>query len=281
MRMLLQMLHVPENIPDDAWRMAEFFVISRCCSICQKTDYDESESKNENESNIDSGSHHPAGMVTPWQNCKVCTFGWCCSEEHFLQYQPRHTIDICASYQKSFAVDRFLHNHMKNYGDQFLAMSDGGLLSTPMTHFPNNWKEYFETRLPEMYGVKDRLPDEFFLAATHQLSQVTNCLYGMYEHGKESFTELENLTIHVVGSSPRYELQGGGPTCVWEEIMHCLPSVKTMKIAFIGPEACNMFDSKIDKYDDVGMECCPGCVGKDRKRTCSFYGKTYRKLHKA
>lgn len=278
-RDLLQMIQVPENVPDDAWRMAEFFVITpRCCSICQKTDYDEDE--NENESNTDNdsgsqtGSHHPAGMVTHWQNCKVCKFGWCCSEEHFSQYQPQHTTDMCASYQNSCAVDRFLHNHMKDYGENFLAMPEG-VLSTPMTHFPKNWTEYFETRLAEMYGMKDQLPDEFFLAATHQLSQVTNCLYGMYEHDKDIFTKLENLTIHVVGSSQNYELQGGGPTCVWEELLHCLPSVKTLNIVFIGPEACSMFASKLDKYDAIGIECCPDCIGKDRKRTVAFYGKTY------
>ena len=91
----------------------------------------------------------------------------------------------------------------------------------------------------------------------------------MYQHDREFFISAEELTIHVVGANSTFECEGGAPTCVWEETMHCLPSVKTMNVVFIGPEL-NTTQSFFKQ-----IQCCPDCVAKGRVRKQGFYKQTY------
>jgi hypothetical protein len=63
-----------------------------------------------------------------------------------------------------------------------------------------------------------------------------------YLHGIDNIKDKTSLTIHhVVGASYRYEII---PSCVWKEILHCLPAVQSLRIVFswswsvfLGPEA--------------------------------------------
>jgi splicing suppressor protein 51 len=90
----------------------------------------------------------------------------------------------------------------------------------------------------------------------------------MYLHGKEQFTSLKELTIHILGAAESFEYEGGSPTCIWEEIMHCLPAVKTLKVIFIGPEG--KLNMKL-----FSIEACPDCISKGRVRMQGFHDTTY------
>ena len=154
------------------------------------------------------------------------------------------------------------------------------VLSEALNIFPNCWEEYFKIRCPSIYikNMKSMYPKEFLPAATKQLTQVTSCLYSMYQPDQNLFTNIESLTIHVVGASI-YELEGGAPSCVWEDIMHCLPSVNKLSVVFVGPEATTMMKDNPKKYVSPGLECCPDCQAKARQRIYSYYGSTYHEYY--
>ena len=96
----------------------------------------------------------------------------------------------------------------------------------------------------------------------------------MYQHNREFFATAEELTIHVVGANHSFELQGGSPTHVWEEIMHCLPRVKTMRVVFVGPEVGYTYSLR-------PMQACPNCMANGRTRLQAGYALTYHDYHKS
>eukprot|EP00571_Detonula_confervacea_P014770 CAMPEP_0172298896 /NCGR_PEP_ID=MMETSP1058-20130122/1338_1 /TAXON_ID=83371 /ORGANISM="Detonula confervacea, Strain CCMP 353" /LENGTH=402 /DNA_ID=CAMNT_0013008191 /DNA_START=326 /DNA_END=1534 /DNA_ORIENTATION=- len=245
---------LPRNTLDVSWTMARNLVIrSPCCAICEKSDYD---------FDMDNSSR----VETEWKCCPRCNYGWCCAE-HFEEYQPKHTAEICNTYIRATKIERFRYNHTVNQGDRFFFIPEHPL-ATPMESFPKDWDEYFQCRTPMEYGMRHGLPDEFFPSATFLLSQVNTCLYGMYEHDRDFFTTVEELTIHVVGPAFGFECEGGSPTCIWEEIMHCLPSVKRMNVIFVGPETKMTMP--------LGqMASCPDCSAKGRIRMQAFHELTY------
>jgi len=259
-REIAPMVQFPTHISDTAWKTAETLIAySPSCSICHKTEYD------------NKGVNGHSQIERKLKRCPKCKCGWCCSEEHFAEYQPMHTEQICQTYVNSFKMERFLYNHTIQHGDRFMLVPDR-VRSKPMVQFPKDWNEYFAIRLPVECSMRHKLPEEFFPASTVQLSQVVNCLYGMYEHDKNFFTAAQNLTLHVVGAAPQFELEGGGATCVWEEIMHCLPSVQKMDVVFIGPDSYN--------FEATEIECCPDCIEKGRTRRMAFHNVTYHELFK-
>jgi len=234
----------------------QYLYSARCCSVCQTTQYDV-----------------PLGESKDWINCTRCKYGWCCSREHWAEYESRHTREICDLYNEACSVELFRFNHVRSHGDTFLHLPRT-VLSEPMDPLPRNWKEYFEMRCSDDYAMKALLPKEFFPAATHSLSQTATIMYGMYSLDETFFTQADSLTIHVVGAAPAFEMLGGAPNCVWEEIMHCLPAVKKMHVVFVGPEVSNCFADPSDKLDNA-ISCCPDCVRKSRSRLFSFVAKTY------
>lgn len=242
---------LPRNTNPKSWRMARKLIMaSPCCAICQKTDYDRD-------------------LTAPieWKCCPRCKYGWTCAVHHQEYMTSRHTDEICANYIRHSKIELFRYNHTINEGDRFMFMS-GEVLSAPMRSFPRSWDEYFRIRCSTEYSMRRRLPEEFFPAATFLLSQVNTILYGMYLHGKDQFTSLEELTIHVLGPSENFEYEGGAPTCIWEEIMHCLPSVKTLKVIMVGPEG------KLN-FPLTQIEACPNCNANGRVRMQGFYDMTY------
>ena len=255
---------LPKNISQDAWQLAKNVVLrSPCCAICNKTDFE----------HVDEGGSNGA---IEWMCCPKCKDGWCCSE-HFDGYIHKHTKEMCNTYIRSNNLQRFQYNHTVQHGDHFLAMPDRPL-SKPMTSFPTCWESYFKKRMAEEYQFSQRgmLPWEFLPVSTFLLSQVTTCLYGMYQHDRHFFTTTEELTVHVLGPSQTFECEGGGPTCIWEEIMHCLPAVKKMNIIFVGPDFG--FDEG-NAFTPRPIETCPHCSSKGRIRTQGFYRMTYHDYH--
>lgn len=237
---------------EDAWTRARRLVRkSPFCAVCEKSDFD-----------------CQGGEPIQWTCCPRCNYGWCCSQEHFEEYRAKHTRAICDNYLRATMMDLFRYNNMKNQGDAFMAMPHQPL-ATPMPSFPSDWDEWFRIRMPWEYGTRDRLPTEFFPCSTFLLSQVNTILFGMYQHDKELFLNKEELTIHVLGPSETFEYEGGAPTCIWEEIMHCLPAVKRMNVVFVGPEGGLDWD-----LSEIGA--CPDCTAKGRVRRQGFRNITYQ-----
>lgn len=251
--------HIAPNITVESksWLIARGCVMAlQCCVICNKTDYDQDLA-------------HPI----EWRCCSRCNYGWTCSDHHEEYMTSKHTNEICTNYIQLSKIEFFRYNHTINNGDTFLFMPEQAL-TTPMRSFPKSWDDYFKTRCSREYSMRRHLPDEYFPASTFLLSQITTILYGMYLQDKDYFTsrDREELTIHILGPSHNFEYEGGAPTCIWEEIMHCLPAVKTLKVIFVGPEG---------KLNNplCPIEACPDCVSKGRVRMQGFYDTTYHDYH--
>lgn len=233
-------------------RHRRFIQYARVCSVCRRNEYE-------------------LGAEAQWVNCSTCKFGWCCSQNHFDQYQSQHTQEVCDAYVNSIAVSRFHWNHVEQYNETFISPPDTNRTEI-METFPSNWNEYFQIRHPVAYQASQQhqLPAEFLPAATYELSQPSTCLFAMYMHGIDEFKDKSTLTIHVVGASFTYEIV---PSCVWEEILHCLPNVQRLLIVFIGPDAWKADATETCEENDAG--CCPTCTSRNRTRSISIYGLTY------
>lgn len=211
--------------------------------------------------------------TTSWTSCNKCQMGQCCTKDHYRKYKSKHTDEICANYQKAFAISTFRYNDYKYDRDSFRFQPIHSL-NKPLVTFPNSWEEYFQIRCPTEYSEKHHLPKEFFPLATEELTKVNSCLYSMYQHDKDLYTTIRTLTIHVVGASTAFELSHGGPSCIWEEIMHCLPAIQTLNVVFIGPDS---FD--FAEHGFTYISCCPSCQSKGKKRSISFYKGTYHEYY--
>ena len=239
-------------------RFREFVRHSRICAICYKDDFRRAD---EDEIN--------------WVKCSKCHFGWCCSREHWGQYEELHTPEICQLFQRANHIEYCHFQHvakMKEY--PFMAPED--TLNTALESFPGSWDDYFALRSEDhrryaRAGVP--LPDvvaDDFTTITRSQSQPVTCLYAMYQFGISTFLNKGgNLRIDVVGADS-YE---SPPTHIWEEILHMLPTIKRLTINFVGPNACQALE--VNEYETAPVECCPTCTLNHRERHVGMFGSTY------
>ena len=233
-----------------------FLSFCRVCSICRKTEYDV-----------------PAEEVKDWPHCAECGFGWCCSKEHWERYESDHTEHICDTYKKAIACERFRYNHVMETGDILLVVPPRPL-SQLLTPFPTDWDEFYAIRIQEAWASRQRLPRGFFEEGTDELSQPVNVLNGMYVHGIDLFSEMKTLTIHIVGADPSYEFCPT-PTCIWEEILHCLPNLQQLNLVFVGPELLNAMSPPAICNPQMSIGCCPECSRVGRGRSFGTYAKLW------
>jgi len=184
----------------DHERFRRFMLLSKLCAICGKSEYD-------------------FGPDHQWYNCTTCHFGWCCSQEHFDDYNTN------------------IHSQPFSF-----MMPESPSFRPHFPTFPADWPTLFQLRCGGDLPL-NQLPPEFLPASTLKLSQVYTCLYAMYQHksllerffgddnNNSNSSSKETLTIHVVGASQTFELM---PSGVWEDILHCLPRVHTFNLVFVG-----------------------------------------------
>lgn len=51
-------------------------------------------------------------------SCPTCRYGWACSGDHWQQYAPRHTPEVCARYCFMTACEELLYSHCKESGER-------------------------------------------------------------------------------------------------------------------------------------------------------------------
>lgn len=242
---------IQREMKADPWaseQMKTIIIRGKICAVCGVSEY---------------------GSDYDWKCCSKCDNGWCCSPEHWKKYKRKHTPAVCDSYKQLTSMELFHWNHVKTFGDALTNFPESTLPQVRRT-FYNDWEEYMVDRFGPKYVMghhQGRVPPELFPCSTRILSQAVTALYGMYEHGIEAFENLDTLTIHIVGANSQFEYP---PTCVWEEMMHCLPNIQTLTSVLIGPEAD---DAGRDMMSDVA--CCPTCQVNNRTRIMGVYSTTY------
>ncbi|THV02686.1 hypothetical protein K435DRAFT_716600 [Dendrothele bispora CBS 962.96] len=131
------------------------------------------------------------------------------------------------------------------------------------------WEEEFSRDLEEaMQGARIPVVMPFLRAASKGLSMPMTILYALQNlnGSDESWTKKDTLVIHILGASFATEVRSAQ---LFEEILHRLPEVKTLRLLLVGPEI-NAPDSK-----PVDMETCPDCRRKGRKRIHQHHNMLY------
>eukprot|EP01135_Chromosphaera_perkinsii_P003358 Nk52_evm4s241 gene=Nk52_evmTU4s241 len=174
----------------------------------------------------------------------------------------RHKSSECAVFQEVKRVEAFrweTHKHNDGLGYH--------LAPEPHQNYkrsdcPKDWDAFFEWRTPPFL----KLRPECKVAGTKNLSQPLTALFamnyfGMWKRIKEG--KQKDLVIHVVGAAD-YETP---LTRHWEEIFHSIPELKSLSMAFIGPDI-----TITDRVVDFGaIPTCPDCQKQGKSRLQAFY----------
>jgi len=189
-----------------------------------------------------------------WKSCTRCKHSWCCSSDHWNQYNPKHSKEICDTYMQLSGIARFKQDHLVNQNEEFEFMPKdrngcGLMNSKTPTSFFSTWTHYFQARCHE-HDILNMHHPYFFPSATEKLSQVCTTLYGMQLLGWKNFIHKKKseLVIHIVGAT----IYEGKELITWEEIMHLCPNLIKLTVYLIGPQTSQ-------QQAPDALDNCPTC----------------------
>lgn len=199
----------------------------------------------------------------------------------------------CELYQLLGSVERFRLENFEKSGQVSCRAPTG----KPRSSFralstAANWREYFTdiSDKKDMIGnfVKsnftidqaalESLPDSemqdsmrrvwvFLLIATETLSMPLTILAALEDSAIDISTK-KTLSIHLIGAAGK-EFQN---LILFEEILHLVPSIQTLRIVLIGPNSA----AAGQRIDEVVLSNCPACSASGRKRTVTAYRGLYQ-----
>ncbi|KLO10594.1 hypothetical protein SCHPADRAFT_510723 [Schizopora paradoxa] len=201
-------------------------------------------------------------------HCPDCRASFTCSERHRALHSDEHRRDLERDEEHTEC-----EMNKRAFQDSLEIVSRGWTMTDtlwfPVRHkseyapLPSSWAEWFADPSnlcpPDSSAALNRV-------RTKQLSIPMTILYGMEQFDREagdlpllsSRTELE---IAVVGAW-EYELLFGGLT-VFEEILHCLPSLRRLTLRFVGPEVVHKFIGPNGEERET-LEWTPCALCKDK-----------------
>lgn len=107
----------------------------------------------------------------------------------------------------------------------------------------------------------------FFFVSTDTMTMPLTILSALEDSVKDLATQ-KSLTLHIVGADAREAQQ----SVLFEELLHLLPSLQSLKILLVGPES---YFANGEESKEEEMECCPACKSSGRKRTLQTYEGLY------
>ncbi|KAJ7899700.1 hypothetical protein B0H13DRAFT_2029673 [Mycena leptocephala] len=131
-----------------------------------------------------------------------------------------------------------------------------------------SWEGEFGDLMRQSVGVPASRPmGPWIRAASDNLTMAMTILYGLEKlNDDDAWTRKHTLTVHILGSNMK-EITGA---MVFEEILHRLPEVKTLKLVLCGPE---MPGGHIPRT--IALDTCPECTELGRKRIHEHVSDTY------
>ncbi|KAJ6496311.1 hypothetical protein C8R45DRAFT_985563 [Mycena sanguinolenta] len=131
-----------------------------------------------------------------------------------------------------------------------------------------SWEGEFGDEMRKSVGVPAERPmGPWVRAASDHLTMAMTILYALEKlNDDEGWTRKHTLTIHILGAEMK-EIHGA---MVFEEILHRLPEVKTLKLVLCGPE---MPGGRIPRT--IPLETCSDCTRLGRKRIHEHVADTY------
>ncbi|KIK50990.1 hypothetical protein GYMLUDRAFT_266004 [Collybiopsis luxurians FD-317 M1] len=134
--------------------------------------------------------------------------------------------------------------------------------------------EHLRRMTKKHYGDARRGPPTkpFICASSEGLSFPMTILYALQNlnQGDDGWTKKDTLTIHILGASVEKEVMFGQ---TFEEILHCLPKVRTLKLLLCGPDLKSLPGGDLGR--EVAMEVCPLCRRRRRKRIHQHVASKY------
>lgn len=156
----------------------------------------------------------------------------------------------------------------------------------------NNWYEYFTeiSDKKDLIGnfvkpdfsldktILQTLPDLamqeeiehvwlFLLIATEVLTMPLAILAALEDSSNDLSTR-KTISIHLIGARGK-EFQN---LMLFEEILHLVPSLQTLKIVLVGPNSASAAE---ETTNEIGLESCPACTSCGRKRIVVLYRGLY------
>ncbi|KAJ7438940.1 hypothetical protein B0H11DRAFT_2103469 [Mycena galericulata] len=130
------------------------------------------------------------------------------------------------------------------------------------------WDAEFAEEMRGAIGVPESRPmGPWIRAASDNLTMAMTILYALEQlNDTDAWTTKHTLTIHILGAASR-EITG---SMVFEEILHRLPQVKTLKLVLCGPE---MSGGRVPRI--IPLDTCPDCTAQGRKRIHEHVSDTY------
>ncbi|KAF5354505.1 hypothetical protein D9758_012406 [Tetrapyrgos nigripes] len=209
--------------------------------------------------------------------CPDCRLAFYCSQEHWDAVKHFHTgpskerdgLSQCQMNQQ-FRMDIRFQYSVPDAGPFMWAPERSKPIWEPLKAGDEGttcWEEEFGKDLEmAMQGARVPVVIPFLRAASRGLSMPLTILYALQKlHGEDQvWTSKDTLVIHIMGASISKEMMSAQ---LFEEILHRIPNVKTLKLVLIGPE--------VPDSGSVEMETCPDCTRKRRKRIHAHHSMLY------
>ncbi|KAJ6552023.1 hypothetical protein DFH09DRAFT_988435, partial [Mycena vulgaris] len=131
-----------------------------------------------------------------------------------------------------------------------------------------SWEGEFGSEIRKSFGMPAPLPiTSLITAASDTLSMAMTILYGLGKlNDDDGWTRKQTLTVHILGASIR-EVSCGH---IFEEIMHCTPEVKTLKLIMCGPA--------VPRRDSLDYKICPDCMALGRSYVLEYAAESYHEF---
>ncbi|KAG6826085.1 hypothetical protein H0H92_001167 [Tricholoma furcatifolium] len=205
--------------------------------------------------------------------CPACKMAFYCSESHWAAVEHHHIKEPCAD-----GHDGLTQCHMNQEIRQDIAFTDI-MAKASQASFnwaperiksaweslrgsSTNWEREYSAGLMSDFGIPAAAVTPFVRASSVGLSMPMTILWAL-EHlnQDDAWTRKKELSIHMIGA---YEVEVSHAR-VFEEILHRLPAVETLRLFLCGPEL-NRLASPGELRQEFDMETCPNCASRRRKR---------------
>ncbi|KAL5373337.1 hypothetical protein DPSP01_012780 [Paraphaeosphaeria sporulosa] len=222
--------------------------------------------------------------------CKDCRLVFSCAD---CSPTPEHSASICAAFQNFRRIENFRINFFEDTGK-----------ATPITctQFPREthkplanatgWFDYY-TKISDKQQIEGRFKRDFssieedidrngsdnekdeaermlmfLLYSTDSLTMPLTIISAL----EDLSWDRPHLTIHMLGATDR-ELTA---LANFEELLHLMPSVKSLHITAIGPGIPGPVNGTV--IAKQSLDCCPPCKVDGRQRSISLYKGVYHEF---
>ncbi|KAF7340392.1 Zinc finger mynd domain-containing protein 17 [Mycena venus] len=191
------------------------------------------------------GTHTSSSPLIP---CPQCGLNFCCSSDHWdaarvLHHAPcEEAFDGISQCEMNMQVreDIKFQNFWTGYADKE-NISRKYLWRPPRVKsswtalMGTSWENEFRDEMCQSLGIPVWIPagPSMLRAASDHLTMAMTILYGLEKlNDDDAWTRKDIITVHIIGANV-LEVHCG---MVFEEILHRLPQVKTLKLVLCGPD---------------------------------------------